>query len=64
MANTFIQLNDVPIIMERHLFLNAGETGVLAGADLDPLDDATSGAYAPGQQILQYSAASKWRPRQ
>lgn len=70
MANTFIQLNDVPSDYNGKALtfvrINAGETGVsFAGADLDSLDDVqASGAYAPaGQQILQYSAgAAKWRP--
>ena len=70
MANTFIQLNDVPSDYNGKALtfvrINAGETGVsFAGADLDALDDVqASGAYAPaGQQILQYSAgAAKWRP--
>ena len=70
MANTFIELNDVPSSYSgkglTFVRINGDENGLsFAGADLDTLGDVeASGAYAPsGQQILQYSAgAGKWRP--
>ena len=70
MANTFIELNDVPSSYSggalKFVRINAGETGVsFANADLDTLSDVNaSGGYAPsGGDVLQYSAgAGAWRP--
>lgn len=70
MANTFIQLNDVPSNYSGNSLkfprVKAEENGLFfAEINLDALVDVNaSGAYTPsGGQILQYSSASnKWYP--
>ena len=70
MANTFIELNDVPSEYTGKALtfvrVNGREDGIsFAAADIDALSDVqASGAYAPtSNQVLTYSASlNKWRP--